>query len=511
VRAALALLVPIAAAVATTALLHQLVLLPDDDMVASRVVPALALARGLPIYAGPTGGPIIDFMYGPVAALAFLPAALASTPTGAILVAALVNLLVFFGPIAWLHLRRGGGRVALAALACFVLVVLRDVGLEFSGCTVHADAPALGLAALAIGLLVPVERQAPTRLGASALVAVLSVWTKQTMVLLLPALLLFVLVRDGLREATAYLLRLAFWGSVVTAAIVAVFGLRDLWFNMVVLPGRMPWYGDHTPGTPALGPTGGARLSARLLAQNAWPLALVVVVVAAARLRQTGRAALAEPWALLALVGVALVPMAIVGGAKVGGYLNTHSVTSYFLAAAATLGLATLARASDGSGLRLLVATLTLLTVERLVAPDGPRALAATIGGLRRFADNAQERAFRAAREEPGAIYFPWNPLATLLAEERLDNNEIGAWNRELAEIPIEDAQWRAHLPPRLRLLAYRPPAGAFTWLPAPPKRLPEFTEPATIPLLPGWIVRAQRPLLAAPRARGREADAPRS
>ena len=237
----------------------------------------------------------------------------------------------------------------------------------------------------------------------------------------------------------------------------------------------------------------------------------MAAVVAVVRLRERGRAAAFEPWALLALTGAALAPMAIVGGAKVGGYLNTHSVSSYFLAAAATLGLATIARTSGASGMRLLVATLALLTAERLLAPDGPRAFGATAAGVRGFGDNAQEQAYRAALALPGEIYFPWNPLATLLAEDRLDNNEIGAWNRDLAGVPIEDAQWRAHLPPRLRLLAHRPPAGAFTWLPAPEKRLPEFTAPLALPLLPGWIVRAQRPMLAAPHGPRGETDAPPS
>jgi len=72
-----------AAVVAAIAVLYHLAGVPDADMSASRVVPAVALARGFPLYAGPDAGPIIDFMYGPVAALAFLPAAFAATPSGA--------------------------------------------------------------------------------------------------------------------------------------------------------------------------------------------------------------------------------------------------------------------------------------------------------------------------------------------------------------------------------------------------------------------------------------------
>ena len=65
----------LAAVVAAAAALHYLGQLPTNDMAASRVVPAIVLARGLPLYAGPDEGPIIDFMYGPLAAAVFVPAA----------------------------------------------------------------------------------------------------------------------------------------------------------------------------------------------------------------------------------------------------------------------------------------------------------------------------------------------------------------------------------------------------------------------------------------------------
>src|SRR5262245_7506387 len=83
----------VAAAVAGAQPMAALAGLPAADMTASRVVPGVALARGFPIYAGEHGGPIIDFMYGPVAALAFTPAALAATPSGALAIAGALNVL----------------------------------------------------------------------------------------------------------------------------------------------------------------------------------------------------------------------------------------------------------------------------------------------------------------------------------------------------------------------------------------------------------------------------------
>jgi len=120
VSIALRLAAAVGVIVAAAALLHGVVAVPESDMSASRVVPAVALARGFPLYAGPASGPIIDFMYGPIAALAFLPAALASTPSGALAIAVVVNVAWFFLPMAWLHVRAAGRLdVGLAALVLF--------------------------------------------------------------------------------------------------------------------------------------------------------------------------------------------------------------------------------------------------------------------------------------------------------------------------------------------------------------------------------------------------------
>ena len=490
VTAALRLVTLVAAIVAGVAVLHHVSLVPDSDMGASRVVPAVALARGFPIYAGPDQGPIIDFMYGPVAAVAFLPAALMSTPAGALTVAVLVNLLLFFVPMAWLHRRVAGGRdVAAAALVLFVLGVLRDPGLAFSAFTIHADAPALGLGAIACGLLATAPRpMSGGRLAAIAFATALAVWTKQTMAPLGAALALGVLVRDGWRPMLRYVAWTAACGLVLGVLFAVAFGWTPLVFNMLTLPSRMPWYGEATNGR-----VGTVLFVAGLLARLAWLPALVVALLLLWAWRRGDDArATVHVTGLLALVAVALAPAAVLGGSKVGGYLNTFSVVSYFLVAAATTGLAIAARAGNSARV-VLAMLLVIVAVGEARGPAGLASTRASVARLRAWGDGPHERAYRTALAHPGEIDFPWNPLAVLLAENRLDNSEIGAWNRDLAGVPISDTLWRRYLPPRLRLLAFRPPSGAFTWLPAPMRRLPEFTEPGAVPGLEGWTVLAPR------------------
>lgn len=500
----------IASGVAIVAALYHVALVPESDMSASRVVPAVALARGFPIYAGPDAGPIIDFMYGPVAALAFLPAALATTPSGALAIAALLNVAWFFGPMAWLHRRAVVRRdLGWVGFVLFVLWVLRDPGLVFSALTIHADAPALGLGALACGLVVTGAQ--PRRLVGAALAVVLAAAAKQTMVPLAAALLVVVVVRDGVRTAARVAVWLAAFGTAAAAIALVAFGPAALVFNMVTLPARMPWYGEVTHGGwGAVGVPSGrwatVGFTAALLGRLAW---LPALLVAAGLVRAWRRAAIVgAPSTLLAAAAVALAPIAVVSAAKVGGFFNTFSVTTYFLAAAATIGLARAAGADDRAGRAartVLLLGLVLCAADLGRSPAGLRGVAPTLARLRAWDANPQERAYRAVRAHPGGVVLPWNPLATLLAEQRLDNNEIGAWNRDLAAVPIPDALWRRHLPPRLRLMAFRSPTGAFAWLPPPAGRLPEFSRPATLPGLEGWTVLATA--LAAPPPSRQEDD----
>lgn len=487
---ALLALTPVALVVLVAEILPEIVLVLDDDMSASRTVPALALARGFPLYAGPDGGPIIDFMYGPIAAIAFLPVALAHTPSGVLAIAVAVNVIAFFVPMLGCIAATGvPARIAVPAAVVFGFLVLWDPGLRFSGLSIHADAPALGLCALAC---VPFVRRTgvpdAAALGLSATCAALAVWTKQTSMPIVVALPLWLVAVGARRAAVRWVEWLAGIGIVLSSALLLGFGPRELWYNMVTLPGRMPWYDEATRGKlPA------AARSWRLLADQARWTAMLLVALVAGGTRGAGgvRAWVrAQPWTLLVLIGMLGAPMAVLGGAKVGGYLNTHSVTNYFLAGAVACGVARLAAEGHRLPRAMLLALLVGLAGTWLANPRARAQVAPTVARLGTWSTNPQEQAFAFARAHAGAVHLPWNPMATLLADGRLWNNEIGAWNRDLAGAPVTDAQWRRWLPPDARWLAFRPPRNAFAALPVPTARLPEYAAPVQMPGLEGWIVR---------------------
>jgi len=488
-------LLPCALAVWGAQLLVAFSLIPQVDMNASRVVPSVALAKGYDIYAGPTDGPVIDFMYGPVGALAFLPAALAGTPSGALLIAGLLNVLLFFAPIAWLHLgvRAVSRPIALAGLATFALLAALDGGLSFSAFTIHVDAPALALCATAAGLVIFRSPGAGhRRLMPSAACAAIAVWTKQTMLPIVVALPLWLLITDGPRAARRHVVWTAAFGAGLAVLFVAWFGYDAMRFNMVTLPRLQPWYGE----AEGHGRLPAALTSLRLLlTANRGPAALLAVVAAVA-VRDGGGARdwwRAQPWTLLLLVGLLMVPMSVLGGAKLGGYLNTHSPTNYFVLGAATLGLSRLAGRRPSGPMAMLLAALLCLLVGRYVldAHSGPL-LQGALARLRAWSDNPQQQAYEFARQHPGEAYFPWNPLAPLQANGVLFHSEIGMWNRELTGVEPTPEHVRRFLPPDARIVASRPPTSNLSRLPPANHHLPQYSRLVTEPGLEGWEVRAR-------------------
>jgi hypothetical protein len=145
----------------------------------------------------------------------------------------------------------------------------------------------------------------------------------------------------------------------------------------------------------------------------------------------------------------------------------------------AVAALLALLRLNRPSAVRwLLLAGSAFLMVGKMRAIE---TLPAVVQGLR---DNPESRAFAFVREHPGQVYLPSHPLVTLLAEGRAYHSSIGIEDQELAGVVIDEARFRAYLPPDLRYVLIRDrDEGRIL------KSLPEFGVSAPTPELPGWTV----------------------
>lgn len=449
----------------------------SSDWSGARLAATFALTHGYQLYYPATEGPILNHLYGPVAALAYLPVTVFHTPNAATLAAGVLQVSFVFGAMlafVW----RAGGRTAQdspRALACGLgacLLMARYPGTAYHFTMVHADGPALALGLLACGALVSNDGARPTTraLLLSGAAAVLSCWTKQTSAPLPLALALAVWWMYGRALAVRYALLLAAVAVPISATLLYWFG-EPMLFNMVQVASRHPWV---KPGLAGLAVT------VWILIRDIWEvlalLAIGLVVVFLSRGTQPRGAAL--PWLPPLLVALFLLPIGALGANKIGGQANSfHSV--YYLIAAATALLASAGR--HASAARSISWALCLAGI--LAAWHSGRSEPWT-----QPPDwaNHQQAAYELALRRPGEVYFPWQPLASLLAEGRLYHFEYGLFDRVLGGYPPTPEHLRAHLPPEARWIATSHAAGwTFTLL-------PEFSEEVHPPELADWKVRAR-------------------
>lgn len=443
---------------------------PHWDWNAARLASSATLVYDGTLYHGADSGPVLATMYGPVSVLLYLPALWTGDVTSALLVAGALAVLAVLGPLAWLLARgrMGAPQQRVSALAGFVfaagaLVVVPAT--RYMATSVHADAAALGLGLLSCGVLAGARgKPSSGRLLAAATLAVLSVWAKQIEAPLLLAQAAWL----GLAFGRATLLRFVACalvaGLALSSAIVAVFGFEDLAFNLFTIPSRHPW--QLRPGV--LGATG------ELLAES---LVFLLVFVAAGGLRR-------RSWrgevGLLLLVALLLAPLGILARNKVGAWQNSHHALYYLIAASAVALAQALASAQGrrraGLALAALLAALAAWLPGNQLGP---------LGRLLHPRDNAQQQAFDFARAHPAEAYFPWNPLSSAFAEGRLYHFEYAVVDRLLAGFPPGARHLRAHLPARMRWVAYPADRQSETML----ELLPAFSHRVALPELPGWII----------------------
>ncbi len=101
------------------------------------------------------------------------------------------------------------------------------------------------------------------------------------------------------------------------------------------------------------------------------------------------------------------------------------------------------------------------------------------------FTGNPSQLAYEYAKEQPGAAYFPQNPLAHLMAEGKLYHFFYGIEDRELAGVLISSDHFRRYMPGRPTIIGDLPWDRSLE--PFVRRYLPEYTEKVSDERLPGW------------------------
>jgi hypothetical protein len=448
------------------------------DWSPARLSWSAALLHGYRPYYGPTSGPILSTLYGPVSTLVFVPAFLARGITASIVSASLINALCMALPLLLLTCRghwtcARERTIGLAGFAFGAGAMLASGATFTMAAAIHADAPAVGLGLLSCLMLTGrAETLAARSLWAAACLAILAVWAKQIEAPLLLAQLTYLALVFGGRTAWRYLLRLSILGGALSLGFVALFGFHDMVFNMFTLPGHQPW---HTSPSQLGVITLNLLLRSRLfLFVIAW-----VLLSTPGLTRQWLRD---RDWMLLILAAAFLFPVSVLARSKIGALENSYHCLYYLLAACSVL-LTKSVRTDSVPRYRwvaFLLACLLSVSVS-LQLQTGLRGLR----HLGRLSDNPQQQAFEFARTHRGEAYFPWNPLSTLLAEGKLYHFDYAVRDRMLAGHQVSDRHFRSQLPPNLRFVLFQKKRQDEYVL----RHLPEFRRRVTLSEMPGWIV----------------------
>ena len=483
-RAAAALM-PLAIFLVALLYLRRIGLAPYEPWNGTLLAPTVALAHGYDLYYGRDTGPIQVTEYGPVSHIVYLPAALAGTPTPAILIAEAITVLLVLSPLLLLLLqgRWKERRQHIAALAGFVFaagaLTLVDASKDFIT-KIGPDAPAVGLGLLSC-LVIMGTRETPThrRLALCALLATLSCWAKQIEAPLILAQALYLGIAHGRRTAFWFLAWVLVMGTAAGLGFVAVFRFENMSWHMFIKHTQRPW--DRTLFEDGF----------ILLRQSAVFIVLVVVasVVAWEFARRSGlgrRGWLREnPWALLVAAAVFLFPTGALSDAILGGGHNSYH-SAYYLVAASALILVQFATTGASGSVRKNAARLLFLFAAWALVCQ-PTAFVPTQALFARTEDPEQQ-AYAFTRKHPGEAYFPWHPLAALMAEGRLYHSEPGVVDRIEARYEPTDSHFRAHLPPDIRYMIFRERAESQRIL----NFLPEFQSTVQLRALSGWVVYAR-------------------
>ena len=448
------------------------------DWNAARLTPTFALAYGYRLYYPATDGPILSSVYGPVSAFAYLPATIFRTPTAAILAGGVLQVLFVFVPmLVFVHrVGRLAGASRPLVLACGVgacLLMARYRGSSYWIWAVQPDGPALAFGLLACLPLLPVAARPPGRrsLLLSAAAVILCTWTKQIDGPLAVGLVLAVWLAHGRRSAVSYTVALVAIGAASAVFFLGWFG-EPMLFDMVTLVGRQPWY---TPGVRGLA------TQTWNLCGNIWDLlSLLAVLLVIAFVAQRRTPIATQAWLPPLLAAIALIPGGAVGANKLGGDQNSFHSVYFLIAAVAALlvELGTSVRSVRMLGYLFCAAAILAAWRSDRIALRAPRPP---------LWQNDAQLAYDFAVRHPGEAYFPWHPLASLLAEGRLYHFDYAMIDRVLGGYPPTPTHIRAYVPSRMRWIAAKGHVYTFSYF-------PEYSEEVKLPELPGWVVRTRPP-----------------
>jgi hypothetical protein len=464
----------------------------DFPWTSIRLAPAFALVQGYSFYSLPDTPPWVMVVYGPLYPVMYLPATLANTPAPAVAIATLLAHLYILVPTGLLcltcarRLRQEGAPSPFHwswILLLFALIAFAVPSLNYVTTHVHVDAPALGLflfAAYSVLRAQSDDRNVGRWVLIAGLCAGLSAACKMNLLAAALGFFLWLIRFLGAKRAFTFLAAAAVAFCTIYAFAALRDGLAPVLLNLQ-LPGKMPWSTFDPSGTlSGVSPDviGKLRtfldiLSAYLRDYGIVALALLLLLPTLEQ-RSASATQLIRFFLFLALI---MVLASIVSLGKSGGDVNSRALVSLPLTLAAVFAFAIILQPATRTALVTVLATFTsLIFIVGLASGTGLLRLSLKT-------NTTLAEAYQTVATGGSRWYFPFDPLAHVLAEKKFRPNIDVVHSYAAARVPVNKTAFRSALPENCEYLAI-PPAFVSWGADEILRLLPEYNRLAREPQL---------------------------
>jgi len=461
-----------------------IVSLAIDDWSACRLMPAAAMLYGYPLYSG-VSDPLNAFVYGPIGAWVYLPAAIIcktfSNVTIGLLVGDLSAFLLLITPFILLIAGEFKCKHTMQRFLCCLLVLSLLIGLpplRYVAFSIHVDSPGLTFCALSIIFAAKsCHKQVYSPILAGLFLA-LSIFSKQTFIPGFFVAFTLMLI-SGYIPSIKFLVSFIF----VSFAIIVIIWLSDslstmknlyLYFFLGV-PSRMTFLESCYL---ILSPFGILIFIYLCVSWNHFK-GFVSFSNFGNQLKYNFHFRLGFGL-LLATFG--FLPVGILGAKSIAGDVNHYALPMYFLLIAIAHSVLQLRIQDIQTNITSFILAICFLISSTNILP-----LVNKFPGWYLYQNNFLEQAYRYSLNHPRATYFPWQPLSVLLAEGRLYHlGEQIHYENILNKRTRTNEQYFAHLPLNLSAIAVRPYGAPASVIPI---LFPQFCIGAPESELPRWEI----------------------
>ncbi len=406
-------------------------------------------------------GPLLASGHGPISFLFFVPATFTPNPTAALTVALAINVSLYLIPIAivsWLsvrqHLEQRRIYWIMLLMISSLLLTVDNTTLSYILSKPHVDIQAIFLATLSCLLLTYSEEQTKRsrlikHLAASGLIS-LAVWSKQLEMTILVAQALYLALVHGWRIAVQYMVTVAIFLAVCSLVIAGYYGIEPIRFNMFEIfsshPRHDSLYELFRLGQQALFQDEILVFATLLLIATAIDAKLATKKnISWLHLQDWARE---NTWLIFFFCAAVHFPIGVLANSKWGGHVNSLHFHYYGLLCVLWL-IPWTQRAiprTKAAATAWIYAAILLLSVKHseslLHLTEEPR-------------QSIHQAAFDLLVEEPGKYYFPWYPLAHVMADGKVYHFEHMLVDWKSAGVEPTRQQLRDYFPEQLEYIVY--------------------------------------------------------